>query len=95
MAGHRYDTIGTEGLGIKLRGGYGFEISSTATDSSGKLGNWSRVNATASTKDTVTISGITTGAVKALRYAWEDSPSIYLLHLSTLLISLLLLYNHS
>ena len=34
----KYDTIGTEGEGIKLRGGYGFEVSSTATDATGKVG---------------------------------------------------------
>ena len=34
----KYDTIGTEGEGIKLRGNYGFEVSSTATDATGKVG---------------------------------------------------------
>ena len=33
------------------------------------------MNATAATKDTVTIT--VSGPVKALRYAWEDSPSIF------------------
>ena len=33
------------------------------------------MNATAATKDTVTIT--VSGSVKALRYAWEDSPSIF------------------
>ena len=33
------------------------------------------MNATAATKDTVTIA--VSGSVKALRYAWEDSPSIF------------------
>ena len=72
----KYDAIGTEGAGIKLRSTYGFEVSSTATDSTGKLGSWTRVNATSATKDTVTLSGIS-GKVVALRYAWEDSPSIF------------------
>lgn len=71
-----YGTIGTEGLGIKLRGGYGFEVSSVATDSTGKAGDWVRVNATVATKNTVTLSGIR-GPVKVIRYAWEDSPSIF------------------
>jgi hypothetical protein len=76
MASISDDPIGTDGEGIKLRGGYGFEVSTTETDATGKVGTWTRVNATAATKDTVTLSGIP-GQVKALRYAWEDSPSIF------------------
>jgi hypothetical protein len=78
-ARYRYivdDTVGCDGEGIKLRGGYGFEVSTTETDKTGTNGTWTRVNATAATKDTVTLSGIP-GQVKALRYAWEDSPSIF------------------
>ena len=72
----KYDTIGTEGEGIKLRGSYGFEVSSTATDATGKVGSWAHVSASSATKDTVTLTGVG-GAVKALRYAWEDSPSVF------------------
>lgn len=79
----KYDAIGTEGKGIKLRsnGGrdgltyYGFEVSSTATDATGKAGTWSRVNVTSATKDTVSFRAA--GKVMAIRYAWEDSPSIF------------------
>jgi len=72
----KYDTIGTEGEGIKLRGSYGFEVSSLATDATGKAGSWAHVSASSATKDTVTLTGVG-GAVKALRYAWEDSPSVF------------------
>lgn len=72
----QYGPIGTEGTGIRLRGGYGFEVSSTPTDPTGKNGTWTRVNVTSATKDTVMVAGIT-GPVAAVRYGWEDSPSIF------------------
>eukprot|EP01043_Picozoa_sp_COSAG02_P120728 COSAG02_NODE_57515_length_280_cov_0.850829_1_plen_52_part_10 len=37
------DTIGCDGEGIKLRGGYGFEVSTTETDATGTNGTWTRV----------------------------------------------------
>ena len=36
----------------------------------------SHVSASSATKDTVTLTGVG-GAGKALRYAWEDSPSVF------------------
>ena len=54
---------------------YGFEVSSTATDATGKAGNWTRVNIASATKNTVTLP--VAGKVMAIRYAWEDSPSVF------------------
>jgi len=46
------------------------------SDATGKNGTWTRVAIASATKDTVTITGVK-GAVVALRYAWEDSPSVF------------------
>eukprot|EP01052_Picozoa_sp_SAG31_P025176 SAG31_NODE_2193_length_6224_cov_3.425469_4_plen_218_part_00 len=78
-----YDSIGTEGGGIKLRSSgstdailyYGFEVSSTPTDATGKAGTWTCVNVTSSTKNTVSFPF--DKPIKSIRYAWEDSPSIF------------------
>ena len=77
-----YGTIGTEGGGIVLRPNvasaevdsgyhyYGFEVTAD-----GKT--WRRVNATRATALTLTLNAVTTGPITQVRYAWEDSPSIF------------------
>ena len=50
-------------------------MSSTPTDTSGKGGNWTRCSVNAATANTVSLGVV--GKVVAVRYAWEDSPSIF------------------
>lgn len=67
-----YDKVGTEGQGIKLRGSYGFEVTMDGT-------NWTRVNATSATQNTVSVALPSAGLqLKQVRYCFEDQPSIFL-----------------
>lgn len=67
-----YDRVGTDGLGIKLRGNYGFEA---LTSLKPGVSSWVRVDATAATKTTVTLCCVQNAT--QIRYAWEDELSVF------------------
>ena len=69
-----YDKIGTEGLGIKLRGAYGFEVNS----GQGATSTWVKVNATSATHNTVSVAiPPRVVSVSQVRYAFDDAPSVF------------------